>query len=475
MTINVRDLGAGNGDPAQDTAAFQDAALIGCPVFVPEGRYLLLAGITFRNSVTGEGAGSVIVGTGGNASNSGRQLTIASDLGAARTSSGALACGLFSLTLNDASGLAVGDIVHLWLGQDPTDNGLPRLLLWNRIKAIDGNVVSFSDPLPEPVATGPHKLYKPLRIAENVEIGHLAFERDLASGNRGYNALGLQHVRNAHVHDLTFRDVGFTSVFPICSENVVIERIYTDRSTHDPQWPESGGFIAGWTNRNLTIRDVVARDIGGIAISFEGQNRNVLVEQFSLSSGQAGPFAVMCQLAGDSRGVVYRNGELWSSSPRVGIAGNWDQTENIALHGNTLKMGIGKHSGGLSYNGARAGQRRSWTIDFPLTPNMSGHAPFDPPSGWYASIRVMLSTLTGVTALGLTANGGGGAGLLPQIVPGQMVEIVGPIGFTTINPLGAGFNYCPPTHSKFFTLGTDATVPSGAVGRIEIDYFPVAA
>ena len=173
--VSVKDFGAKGDGISDDTAAIQSACTAlyyagGGTLYFPSGRYALNSGqIDCYGSINLRGAGrqSVIVGRT-SANNSSRQITVSSCLSTAytptcpgaasvidRTATGAIAAGQFSLTLSNVSGLNVGDTVYMWLGDDPTDyinHSLPYVNLFNTISAINGNVITFSDPVPEAVA-----------------------------------------------------------------------------------------------------------------------------------------------------------------------------------------------------------------------------------------------------------------------------------------------------------------------------------
>ena len=207
----------------------------GGTLYFPSGRYALNSGqIDCYGSINLRGAGrqSVIVGRT-SANNSSRQITVSSCLSTAytptcpgaasvidRTATGAIAAGQFSLTLSNVSGLNVGDTVYMWLGDDPTDyinHSLPYVNMFNTISAINGNVITFSDPVPETVADPSgvgrtHHVWKPAAIAENIDISDLSFERDAASGNNGYIASSVQYGRNANIHNIYANDTGFGAV-----------------------------------------------------------------------------------------------------------------------------------------------------------------------------------------------------------------------------------------------------------------------
>lgn len=483
--LNIRDIGAGQGNATQDQAAFQLASTVlqtagGGTLYVPSGRYFWnTGGVGFTGPVRiiGDGPASVIVGTGGNATNSNRQMDISSELGTPLTATGALMPGLLSLTLNATTGLSVGCAVYLYLGADPLDSSQPFLSCWNRVASIVGNVVTFFYPLGEPIADPngyTHKVFPVAHPADGIEVGHLAFERDLASGNLGYNVLSCQYARNVWFHDLSFKDSGFACILAIHSENVALERIDADRSIYNGSFSTaSGGFLGGWHVRNLAMRQIVGHDVGGIAVSFEGQNRGITLDGFDISSGQYPvAFPVMLSFQNDSRGVVVKNGRLTSSGQRIALAGKWDQSENLTLNGDTLSMNLGRHDGTLTYGGVRTGELRHWTKDFPVVPNMSGVA-FSVPTGWYRAVRCYVSSLQGITNAALLQQGPGGSGpFLSQLVAGQLANIT---SYQTINPAGLGFNNNSPSYEKLCIFQTNGSVPDNATARLEVDYWPVSA
>lgn len=504
------------GDGSSDDTTAIQAAIDGARsagggiVFFPEGRYKYTShlygfgGLRFL----GMGRKSILVGSG-TTGGSDRQLSIETGLpditnvynseypdGASvfhATATGALAVGQFSLTLTVDGGftianLSVGDRVYLWLGQDATDLTLPYRACFNVVKTIAGSIVTFCDPIPEAIGAlsggRTHHVWKPSDVAENIEIGHLAFERDLDSGNQGYNAVGIIFARNAWVHDLFFKNMGYASVVTTYSENVVLERIYTDRSVYDGAFSaSSGGWLSGWTNNGLVIRDCVGQDIGSGPITFEGQNRRIVIENVRITSSEAAPpfnYFISFPSGSTTKGYIVRNVEMQALAVWNGIVGaEPDVLENITCWNKVNVASLRNLHGALRYEGVLVSRRKTFSKTFRIQASVTSQNVLQL-SGWFAAIRIYMSTVTGVTSLTLIANATVGGELISQLISGAMVELTAAdsgVGLCGIEPLGSGsFNNNPTgDYRKDLTLTTNGSVPDNAYGRIEIDYFPLGA
>ncbi len=504
--VSVKDFGATGNGTTDDTAAIQTAcnALYyagGGTLYFPIGTYALNSNqinCYGHINILGAGRQSVILGRT-SANNSGRQITISSCLsknytprcpGASividRTSTGALSAGKFRLMLSNVSGLSIGGTVYMWLGVDPTDKTLPYINMFNTITAINGSVVSFAEPVPENVpdpalSAGSHHVWLPAATAENIRVSNLEFERDSSSGNNGYLALSIQYARNVHVSNLFGDDLGFGLLGLNYGTNYFLNSIRCDNMMYNGAYSVgTGNCVDGWSMRNLSIDDFTASDVNGQAVSFEGQNRGITVDGCSVSARQSNTrFPIFIDFAGNSSSTVVRNCAFAASATSsvfnaVSSTNDNAVLENISMSGN-VHTKIVNVQGGLSYNGVQATQVRSWSKTFQLAPNMS-RVNFGMPEGWYARVRVYVSTITGITRFALL-NNHGGSDYSNLLMGGQAVDIssnsaIPFLGPTSNDPFNNNSDGNPP-YSKFTQVSTNGAVPDGAWGRIEIQYFTV--
>src|SRR5690606_30812764 len=264
-TVSVVTFGAVGDGVADDTAAIQaaiDAAeTFGLATYLPPGRFLITDTLVLKSGTTlrGAGRGSTVIDATGLGAALGAGRTAITALGARAGTSNSITVavtrGSKSVTVADASGLAVGDRVLLSSDDLFHTTAALRKGEIKRIEAISGSTVTFEDATYDSYATNP-TLTRYSTWLSTITIESLTLEgTNVDNMERGVYIYGADDVT---VRDCTFNYLDWNAVN---LRDVVNFKVTGNTFTCVP-WVDNGPNYYGLVVENASAHGVFAHNHG---------------------------------------------------------------------------------------------------------------------------------------------------------------------------------------------------------------------
>lgn len=479
---------------SDDTAiqnAVNAAVTAGGGVYVPAGIYLI-NDINATGSIAffrGDGASTIFVRDG--QANSGGLVgygpgfnfspVIDTYAASRKAGSAAITVGTNTFTLNNVSGLSIGDRVYLWLGDDPSDccRTGAQFSYFSTITNISGSVITVSNPVPEAITSlvgiadgsssdnpKQHHVFKVSSPLEGLDVGNYTI--DATGTSLATNMLSILYASNVHVHDIYAPVIYGTQVLNVYSDNVTVERIHGGKSLYDTTNCVLGSWIAGWSLNNYVARDSIGEDITGPAYSFELHNRNILVENTRVARGSTPAcFPQFINILGGTKEFLVRNSTFISNSTITGVDGLL--AEDISVWFPTASAGFNYHTniarGYIEVNGTKYEKHKFWTKTMTLVASTDNA--FNLPKGVPVRLRVYVSSATGITSgIRLSTPYGSNPGQ-GTLVSGHTVEWNAQGHYQIYMQTS---NTSPPDSGFQFIVPTDSTLGGGTTMTVQYEY-----
>lgn len=480
---NVLEYGAKGDGATDDTDAIQDAldaAAGGGTVLFPVGTYNCSNGFFIENPITicGSGPQTIInfvtddTPANGNCfwfrsamDTDSANAKVYGPLGGVtyyRTFSGAVSEGNRTFTLASVTGLATNTECMLLLGVDPYDATQPFLRMWNKVASISGSDVTFTLSVPEDVNGTSHKCVTFDDVVENCGISDLTISYDGTFGMEV--AIWFDKCRNVYARNINLSGLP-RGIVVEASDNVRIENIYAKSIT-------TYYLLNGFGFTNLYANNLSVEDSYNIAVFFESQARGALIENVRIGRGaSANTSAYSVTVAGGCRNIVLNNFhllhtvaciDLWIIEASEVFTKDWFLW-NSEYH---LEFPLKQHSGCLYHNEKLYQTIKRFSRRFPLFD--SNPLDIGLPSGIYKDVRVFVTNTANLSLFNVLTSGGDITSLLTANT------LVRP-NTKYLTYVGNDASYPFNNTEAHSTQVTCSSMPAGAYGYIEIDYYEPAA
>ncbi len=288
--FDVRDFGAKGDGKTDDSpainAAIAKASETGGVVNFPSATYLLrrrpgagqVATILLRPGVSLDGQGSTLLLD----DNCGFIGAIPSlELRAVVDTDAKI--GDTSVHVTTTENFVAGDPIGIRLGDNEWDKAETKELLFTTVKrVVDGNRLEFADALPRPIdvkntVVKNRGIYR-FRAGDNPRyVGGFVQNFRLQRTERGNpeSGIDLRCAKNVRVENISATDPGAGVVLLAYCSDVLVRKIFCDRSVPIGGHTAKGRIINVWNSDHCAIEDVEGRTFGGPFAFIESYCRDI--------------------------------------------------------------------------------------------------------------------------------------------------------------------------------------------------------
>jgi len=388
-----------------------------------------------------------------------------------------VAVGDTTVTVADSTGFADGATVWVRLATNPADPGSqePVRSVFAKVASTTATTITLDTPLDQVMIVADtatvNRRIQTVNLIENVGIyGHV----DLVSApqpgvtiKRALSGINMAFARNITVGKVTGEHVGCGLVIMQFVEDCVVD--YLGLRECDGASIYSQGQCVSMSNAsNVTIDVIRAAHWQGVAWHLEGACRNIRFGNVHLLNNHPDRDPSW-ELAGLVDRSELEIGSLTLEGNGGGTITKGDVNCRFVVHNLFLETVTHVQAidisevDRLSIAGVALGSLRHVTIPFRILPSANSLI-LNAPTGIYKSLKIKVSTMVGVVG-GIYLGDTPGFCLSTSLVAGVTREVVNPPWYGTVmagNALTAQALY----------VFSDATVPAGAYGVLDIDYWP---